>query len=85
MNLPYNYKQTLANFRCSSHDLKIETGRHLNIDRDFRFCSLYLRRNVYVVENEVHFLIDCPVYNELREGYLNYNEWNSIVNSDERF
>jgi hypothetical protein len=55
LSMPYKYKRALANFRCSGHDLKIETGRHLNIDREFRFCSFCLKRNVYVVENEVHF------------------------------
>jgi hypothetical protein len=53
--MPHAYKRALANFRFSGHDLKIETGRHLNIDREFRFCSFCLKRNVYVVENEVHF------------------------------
>jgi hypothetical protein len=30
LSMPYAHKRALANFRCSGHDLKIETGRHLN-------------------------------------------------------
>ena len=53
--LPFKLKRALANFRCSSHDLMIEKGRHLNIERNYRYCRYCLSRNVYVVENEVHF------------------------------
>ena len=34
IDLPYLYKRALSNFRCSGHNLNIETGKHLHIDRD---------------------------------------------------
>ena len=50
MNIAYSYKKALSNFRCSGHCLMIEKGRHVNIDRDYRFCPLCLRQNIYSVE-----------------------------------
>ena len=64
------FKRILANFRCSSHLLNIEQGRHLHIDRENRVCSYCLQRHVFVIENEIHFLIDCPLYESIRNAYL---------------
>ena len=58
--LPYKITRALYNFRCSSHDLMIEKGRHVNIERNYRYCRYCLSRNVYVVENEVHFCYIVP-------------------------
>ena len=68
--LPYKFKRILANFKCSSHLLNIEQGRHLHIDRENRVCSSYLQRHVFVTENEIHFVIDCPLYESIRNAYL---------------
>ena len=38
IDLSYVCRKTLANFRCSSHKLQIEKGRHNDIDREYRFC-----------------------------------------------
>ena len=35
--------KTLANFRCSGHNHLIEKGRHLNIEREYKFCRLVLK------------------------------------------
>ena len=55
------YVQILARFRLSSHNLRIETGRHLRpkVPAEKRLC-LYCCLNE--VENEVHFLLRCPSY-----------------------
>ena len=55
IDLLFLYRKILANFRCSSHVIMIETGRSLNLDRNVRFCKLSLQRNVYVIEYELHF------------------------------
>ena len=60
----------MSNFRCSSHCLNVEKGRHQNIDYCLRFCNICLDRNCYVVEDEFHFVLVCPVYNELRLFYF---------------
>lgn len=43
IDLPFLYRKVLANFRCSSHSLMIEMGRHQNIDRCFRFVRFVFR------------------------------------------
>jgi len=71
-------------FRCSSHDLMIEKGRHLNIERNYRCCRYCLSRNVYVVENEVHFLLYCPLYDNLRHSFFR-SEWLNSIPCEQTF
>ena len=58
------YRQAIARLPCSSHRLEIEAGRwHKPIrtpveNRKCKRCD--------VVENEFHFLFECPLYSELR-------------------
>ena len=61
------FRTALSRFRCSSHDLFIETGRYINIIREQRICKLC---NFNLIEDEYHFLLICPVYIHLREKYL---------------
>ena len=42
----------------------------MNIDREYRYCYFCLKRNVYVIEDEFHFVLVCPLYDELRHKYL---------------
>ena len=70
LDLPFLYRKTLANFRCSSHPLMIEKGRHQNIERNTRFCPLCIKRNVYTVEDVFHFVCVCPFYNDIRALYF---------------
>ena len=44
----------------------IEKGRHLGIDRNFRNCQIFLKSNVFVIEDEFHFMMVCPEYEHLR-------------------
>ena len=61
------HRQALTKLRLSSHRLQIEVGRHTNgdneIPREDRICPLC--RNG--VEDEVHFLLTCPIYKDLRK------------------
>ena len=61
------YMQTLSRFRLSSHQLEIETGRHIGSDRDQRLCR---KCNMRMIEDEYHFLLTCPLYNDLRTKYF---------------
>ena len=74
LDLSYLGRKTIAKFRCSSHNLMIEKGRHLHIDREYRFCPFCLERNVYAIEDEFHFFMLCPMYEELRNMYF-YPSW----------
>ena len=61
------YRQALTRFRISAHNLNIEKGRHLNINREQRICN---KCNMKVIENEYHFLLVCPFYTNIRKTYL---------------
>ena len=42
----------------------IEKGRYLNLERNQRVCSMC---NLNDIEDEFHFILRCPAYNDLRE------------------
>ena len=69
-DLPYLYKRALSNFRCSGHSLNFETGRHQNIDRELRYCNYCLKSNIYSIEDELHMLLLCPLYSNLRTEFF---------------
>ena len=80
----------LAQLRSGTLPLNIETGRFRNIDVENRKCTLC---NHNEVENEVHFVCECPVYDDHRsvmyneilnkhsdfDIYLNQDKFNYIV------
>ena len=66
----YKYRKCLAKIRCSNHKLSIEAGRYEGIDSQERLCRLCQRINIFDVEDECHFLLFCPLYNELRATYI---------------
>ena len=55
IDLSFICRKTLANFRCSGHDLHTEKRRRVNIEREYRFCPACLDRNVYVIEDIFYF------------------------------
>jgi hypothetical protein len=67
LSSPYNphYNLALLRFRISSHNLCIETGRYTRpkTPEEDRLC-IYCNKNE--VENEIHFLINCPNYTQER-------------------
>ncbi len=68
-NLNWKQKQILSKFRLSSHNLFIETGRHCRpvlpaAERICKKCSLN------ETEDELHFLLKCQNYVELRTKYI---------------
>ena len=58
-----NHRKSFCKLRTSSHDLMIEKGRYQNIPKDDRKCK-YCNK----VEDELHLLDDCKLYNELRKS-----------------
>ena len=57
----------MAKFRCGILPLTIETGRYTSIPAEFRLCLLC---DLNQVEDENHFLLNCPFYDELREPFF---------------
>ena len=60
-------RKSLEKLRISSHKLRIETGRYDKIPRDERLCSLC---NCNRIEDETHFLQECPSYSSIRDRFF---------------
>ena len=56
----------------SSHKLRIETDRYSRnrMDRVQRKCLIPLNCNLNDLEDEYHFVLICPMYNDLRTTYI---------------
>ena len=64
-------RRAFAKFRCSSHKLKIELGRHFNIARDDRVCHhCLLNHDILLVETEYHCFFYCSLLNAERQTLL---------------
>ena len=59
----------LCKYRTSNHKLEVETGRHTRplIPRMDRKCS---KCNLNETGNEIHHLMVCPKYLELRQKFI---------------
>ena len=66
--IPFAYVIQLMRFRTGAYHLAIETGRWARpkLPRQHRVCS---KCSCTVVEDEVHFLFECPAYDRIREKY----------------
>ena len=58
-------RKVFTRLRTSSHFLEIERGRYVNKNECDRLCSL-----CKTVENEFHFVMVCPLYEDLRYDFL---------------
>ena len=64
------HRKALTKLRLSAHRLEIETGRYSDTLAENRFCVHCQSKGRDVVEDEIHFLINCPMYRNLREIML---------------
>ena len=79
-------RNAISKLCLSSHPLNIETGRHRNVIREDRKCTLCRLNDI---EDEYHFTLICPIYNDLRKEYLqkyfyvkqSYHKYISLMNS----
>ena len=63
------HRCALTKLRLSAHRLEIETGRYSgNTLAENRFCTYCQFEGREVVEDETHFLITCPMYENIREN-----------------
>ena len=63
-NLPKNLRSLICQIRLGILLLRIETGRYINEPVQSRTCLIC---NTNEVEDEIHFLFNCPMYNNERE------------------
>ena len=78
-------RTALTKLRLSNHELMIEKGRHQDLLENQRLCPFCDNR----IENEQHFVMECPTYNVLRQNLFdniieNENEFNGL-NELEKF
>ena len=57
----------MSKLRISNHELMIEKGRHLKIEKTLRFCPFCPT----YVESEKHFLLQCKAYTPIRDILMN--------------
>ena len=70
-NIYWKHKIALARFRCVNHHLAIETDRYIGTSKNERFCKFCkTEENLDIVEDEIHFLLVCPQFTNLRNNYL---------------
>ena len=63
MNISKYQRSLFAQFRCGILPLEIETGRFKDVPLSERICKVCVSG---CVEDEIHFLCDCPKYSEER-------------------
>ena len=59
-------RSSFSRFRISAHSLLVEVGRYSKLKRDDRCCPFCKN----AVENEIHFLLRCNLFNPLRFKYF---------------
>ena len=64
-----NQKKNITKLRTSSHNLMIEKGRYLNLNREERLCPFCPNK---IIEAEIHFLFICPLYKHLSNDFFTY-------------
>lgn len=65
-------RTTLSKFRLSAHNLEIERGRFKNgkyLPPNQRLCK---HCDLNICEDEIHFLLQCPNYTELRSELFTF-------------
>ena len=70
-------RQRITKLICSNHNLEIETGRHTNTPREERKCTMC---QLDAIEDELHFLTECPAYNTFREDLIPHTSLQDITN-----
>ena len=61
------YFVAFSRLRCSSHNLRIESGRHNNTELAEIICTLC---NLFSIEDEFHFLMNCIAYTDLFNKFI---------------
>jgi hypothetical protein len=67
--------QTLCRYRLGWHDLRVQSGRYTRVDRQQRVCTLCTNQvhghpvNAAPVEDLLHFLLECPALQHVRDKY----------------
>ena len=63
--LPVRHRAAFSKFRCGVAPIRIETGRYESLPEEARLCPF-----CNVLENEMDVIMNCRVYDDLREPLL---------------
>ena len=68
-HIPKYNRPLITKIRISAHSLAIKTGRYCKpkISANERFCK-FCKFCKDQVEDEIHFLLHCPLYKDFREN-----------------
>ena len=66
-------RRDLTKLRCSNHSLLIEQGRYSKLEVAERLC-----KKCNKVEDEIHFLIECKLYDSVRKKFFSDNNIISV-------
>ena len=72
--MPRAHRSALSKFRLGVAPIRVETGRYERLPVSERICF----HCKTCVEDELHVLIDCPLYNELRLNFFQMLQDNGI-------
>lgn len=73
-NVRNKYERSLiAKLRCGILQLNVELGRFGQIQLQDRLCTIC---NLHLIEDEIHFICSCPVYDTERAHF--YNQMSNI-------
>ncbi len=64
-------RRLISRFRTGCHGLRVDTGRWadgVHLDRTDRLCLVC--KSLDCVEDEQHFVFDCPAYSHIRSQHL---------------
>ena len=69
----YKTRSCYSKLRVSAHNLQIEVGRYKKnkTPRDKRYCIFCQSSGIHIVEDEKHFVMECPLFSEKRKTMLN--------------
>ena len=76
-DLPFNIRRHITQLRSGTHKLRIESGRWDKEALENRVCKLC---SMGVLEDEVHFLVDCHLYDRQRSFMMNTIFHNTLFN-----
>ena len=62
--MPKCHRSAMAQLRCGTAPIQIEIGRYTGVPEQERICPLCHSS----VENELHVITECPVYNDIRHN-----------------
>ncbi len=87
--MPFKQRLTLTKYRLSNHNLPIEKGRWVKIEREQRLCPTCI---IPTIGDEVHYLYECPKFNDERQKHMkkyfykrpNVLKTNELFNSQNR-